>query len=289
METITGERWWTGADTGAFAAWVADRAAAEPTHCVRLDTVGRGPAGQLTVRTESLQGTPLPAALDRIGTPTVGVAVTLTVPLLELAADARAGAVLLGTARADDVLVDDAGVTVLVDRPPDADAVPDVTAHPSDHGRRRPPSQHGRRATPRGPGPCEQRAAPSRAGESSGTTALLLAVRSVWERVDPRAPCRPAVDAAIAGALDGDVDQVRQVLRVVLETGPPRPVRWTPPRADFAFAVPPTPQPDGVGALVRQVVEQGLTLPAGIWVPARGLLIGGVLAVGLAAAGLLNL
>lgn len=281
MDTITFQGCWTGPDTGPFAAWVADRSAADPVHCIRIDAVGRDPSGRLAVRTEALRGARLPDALDRIGSPTLGVAVTLTVPLLLLAADARSGALLLGDARADDVLVDDAGVTVLVDHPPGADPPgadpsgadsPDlVPRHPHDHAR-------------------VPEALPVRRSEAPGATALVLAVRAVWERVDPREPCRPEVDAAIATAVDGGVDDVLRLLGTVRATAPPRPVRWDPPRDDFLFEAPDgTATADaGVVGWIRRVVERGVTLPNGRTVPTRRVVVGVVVLAGVVAAGILG-
>lgn len=256
MATTTVEHRWSGPDTGRYALWVADRCASEPQHCVRVTTVGRSPDGRLVAQTEQLTGTPLPDALDRIGVPTVGVAVTLTLPLLELAIDAAAGAVVLGDARADDVLVDDSGAPVLVDHPPDAD-----------------------------PG-----SAPLRRSEAPGVTALVQAARAVWERVDHREPCRAAVDAAVAGALGGAVEDLRRLVAVVHATGPPRPVRWEPPADVYAVVAPAPPEPTGLLAVVQDVVERGVRLGrGGVRVPARTLLVGVVVASGLVAAGVLGL
>ncbi|MBF4581733.1 hypothetical protein ITJ54_03520 [Curtobacterium sp. VKM Ac-2865] len=256
MPTTTVEHRWVGPDTGPFAVWVADRCAAEPQHCVRVATVGRSASGRLVVQTEQLSGMPLPDALDRIGVPTTGVAVTLTLPLLELAVDAAAGAVLLGDARADDVLVDDSGAPVLVDHPPAVD-----------------------------PG-----SAPARTSESPGTVALFHAVRSVWERVDPREPCRAAVDDAVAGALGGAVEDLRRLVAVVQATGPPRPVRWDPPADVYAVATPAPPAATGILAVVQDVVERGVRLGAGgTRVAPRKVLVGAVVAAGLVAAGVLGL
>jgi hypothetical protein len=255
MATTTVEHRWAGPDAGPYADWVADRCAAEPQHCVHVIAVGRSAAGRLVVQSEQLAGTPLPDALDRIGVPTVGVAVTLTLPLLELAIDAAAGAVLLGDARADDVLVDDAGAPVLVDHPPDAD-----------------------------PG-----SAPARTSESPGAVALLHAVRAVWERVDPREPCRAAVDDAVIGALGGAVEDLRRLVAVVQATGPPRPVRWDPPADVYAVVTPVPPVPTGLLAVVQDLVERGVQLGAGgVRLTPRKVLVGGVIAAGLAAAGVLG-
>lgn len=303
METVTVEQWWTGSDEGPFAAWVGDRAAADPTHCVRVERVGRDPVGRLVVRVEPLRGVPLPAALDRIGTLTVGVAVTLTVPLLELAAQARAGSMVLGSARPDDVLVDDAGVTVLVDHPPgavDATAVDPAAVDPAvvDPAADGPPVRHptadtaapdtdaaeadaGRRR--------RTRPASVRSTRVPGPTALLLAARTVWERVDAREPCRPAVDRALATALDGTAHDVTGVLEVVRSTGPPRPVRWELPPDDFTFAQPTPPAPAGIAAVLRRWIEDGVPIPGGSRLPARRLLVGVVVLVGVAAAGVFAL
>ncbi|WP_148070907.1 hypothetical protein [Curtobacterium sp. PhB130] len=327
MDTITLQSHWTGPDTGPFATWVADRAAADQTHCVRIDAVGRDPAGRLAVRTEALHGARLPDALDRIGSPTVGVAVTLTVPLLLLAADARSGAVVLGDARADDVLVDDAGVTVLADHPPGAD--PPGTDLPSTDLPATDPNRTdllgtdlpgtdspgtdlpatdpnrtdvpGLARSPTATGPPGQRpsgvlrpgraAVAARTSESPGPTALLHAVRAVWERVDPREPCRAVVDTAVAEALGGGVDEVLRLLEVVRATAPPRPVRWDPPTDDFLFVdtVEAAPDDSGVVRWIRRFVERGVTLPGGRTVPARRVVVGGVVVAGLAAAGVITL
>ncbi|WIB61784.1 hypothetical protein DEJ13_08125 [Curtobacterium sp. MCLR17_007] len=305
METITVHQRWTGPDTGPFAAWVADRASADPTHCVRVDAVGRDPSGRLVVCAESLRGTRLPDALDRIGVPTVGVAVTLTVPLIELAAQARSGAIVLGDARADDVLVDDAGLTVLVDHPPDADVdghgvdryglgQRDADASARDARTRCGPS--GGRGRPRqastSSAALSASAAPSAASRSSqapGATALLFAVRAVWERVDPREPCRAAIDRAVAEAVDGADADVLRLLEVVRATGPPRPVRWDPPRDDFVFVAPQEPASPGLAGVLRQFVEDGVRVGGAVRVPMRRLLVGAVVLAGVVAAGVFAL
>lgn len=253
MDAITLEHWWTGPDSGPFATWVADRSAADPVHCVRVSEVGRGADGRLVVHTGPVRGTPLPDALERIGQPTVGVAVTLTVPMLDLVVDAVSGAIVLGVARADDVLVDDAGVTVLVDHPPDA---VDLTG-----------------------------SGIVRTSETAGATALLHAVRTVWERVDPRAPCRPLLDAAVAEAIGGGVAEARELLRVVRSTAAPRPVRWDPPRDDFDFVEPGPPQRDDLVARLHGWIVDGVPVPGGGKLPVRRLVVGLVVATGLAVAG----
>ncbi|WP_144758967.1 hypothetical protein [Curtobacterium sp. 9128] len=254
MDAITIDRWWTGPDSGPFAAWVADRCSADPVHCVRVAAVGRRADGALVVHLESLHGTPLPDALDRIGGPTVGVAVTLTVPLLDVAVQAVAGSLVLGTARADDVLVDDAGAPVLVDRPPGSSAADGLPAA-------------------------------TRSSETSGATALLHAARTVWERVDPRSPCRAQVDAAFADAIGGGSAELTRLVSVVRATAPPRPVRWEPPADVFAFVEQQEPAPPSPGERLGALLGNGVPLPGGGRIPVRRLLIGVVVAVGVAAAG----
>jgi hypothetical protein len=198
------DRCWRAAGASdAFWEWVADRSSVAHDHLVGVSEVGRDEAGALVVRAAGSAGLPLPAALDRIGSPTPGVAVTLTLPLLEVALLADAGAVLLGSARVEDVVVDDAGAVVLVDRPPGADG-------------RQP------------------------AGSLPGAEALVLAVRSVWDRVDPR-------DAGVAGVGVDGIDErcslartqggaaLVELDRAVRAAAPPRPVRWDPPPSTYVF------------------------------------------------------
>ncbi|MBM7475608.1 hypothetical protein [Curtobacterium herbarum] len=184
----------------AFATWLADRSTVTHDHLVGVAEVGRDETGALVARASAPAGLPLPAALDRIGAPTVGVAVTLTLPLLELARLADAGAVLLGRAGVDDVLVDDAGAVVLVDRPPGT----------------------------------TDRIGP---GLVPGTEALVLAVRAVWDRVDPRETCRNAIDQACTDARRDGGAALLALERRIRAAAPPRPVRWDPPPMTFTFAL----------------------------------------------------
>ncbi|PZE84082.1 hypothetical protein [Curtobacterium sp. MCBD17_032] len=202
-EGQTDRCWRAAAPSDAFWAWVADRGPAAHDHLVDIAEVGRDETGALVVRVAVPTGLALPAALDRIGSPTPGVAVTLTLPLLEVALLADAGAVLLGSARLEDVVVDDAGAVVLVDRPPGAD----------------------------GPLP---------AGSSHGAEALVLAVRAVWDRVDPRGdgvagPGLAGIDERCAAARTRGGAALVELERAVRAAAPPRPVRWDPPPLTYAF------------------------------------------------------
>ncbi|MBT1622759.1 hypothetical protein KK101_08690 [Curtobacterium flaccumfaciens pv. oortii] len=239
------DRWVAPADDAAVAAWIADRCTTGHRHLVPVEAVGRTGAGGLVALLDRPRGTPLPVALDRLGTPTTGVAVTLCVPLLELLVAAVDGAVRLGVARIDDVLVDDAGAVVLCDRP--AGAVRDGTELPGDDAAR----------------------------------VLVLAARVVWDRVDPRDPSRDDVDAALLAALDGDRSTVCAALEAVRGAAPPRPFRWTTPPADLVFveADPPL-DPTGPAARLREVVELGIPLGAGRRLPLRHAVVGVVVAIG---------
>jgi hypothetical protein len=239
----------------AFAEWLADRSTVAHDHLVGITEVGRDETGALVARASAPAGIALPAALDRIGAPTAGVAVTLTLPLLELALLADAGALLLGGARVDDVLVDDAGAVVLVDRPPGT----------SD---------------------------PTGAGLVTGAEALVLAVRAVWDRVDPREPCRDQVDQACAAARRDGGAALRALEDVVRAAAPPRPVRWDPPPMTFTFALdagaaPPEGPETPAGRMletVRALLRSGL--PVGSHrIGLRGLVSGLVVAIGVVVAG----
>ncbi|KTR02038.1 hypothetical protein [Curtobacterium luteum] len=248
--------WWTAASEDAALAWVAARSATPERHLGPVHAVGRTGAGALVIELLRPAGPSIAVALDRIGTPSVGVAVTLTSPLVDLAVDAVRGAVLLGPARSDDVVVDDSGAVVLCDRPTDAAPLGDGSSVES--------------------------------GLAEGISALLLAVRIVWERVDPQEPCRPGIDAAIVAARSGDPDALVALREAVRDAGAPRPVRWDPPAGLFSFeeAVSPAPGPESTGSAVdavigrvRDVVERGVPV-GGRWVPVRQVGVGVVVAVG---------
>jgi hypothetical protein len=254
METTTGHhphRWIATGDEHDVLTWVADRSAAAERHLVPVAAVGRTPTGRLVVDLDRPTGTPLVPALDRLGTPTTGVAVTLTVPLLEVLVATHDGAVLLGAAGIDDVLVDDSGAVVLCDRPtnattPTRTAPPTRTAHATD-----------------------------------ATRTLVLAARTVWDRVDPADPAQQPVLDALQDALDGDGPSARTALDVVHGTAAPRPFRWTPVPSDLVFAEPPTPDgQDGLLGRLRDVVEHGVPLGADRRLPLRRVLVGLVVAVG---------
>lgn len=203
--------WRSTADAPDFAAWLADRCAVTHDHLVGVAEVGRDETGALVARAAGSVGLPLPDALDRIGTPTVGVAVTLTVPLLEVALLADAGALLLGTARVEDVLVDDAGAVVLVDRPPGTTGtVP--------------------------------------AGSVAGVQALVSAVRAVWDRVDPREHACADVDALCSAARSEGGAALVDLEQAVRAAAPPRPVRWDPVPFEHAFVLPASPVGAAPGA-----------------------------------------
>ncbi|PZE92819.1 hypothetical protein DEI95_07585 [Curtobacterium sp. MCBD17_008] len=203
LEQPTDRCWRTATPSDAFWEWVADRSCLAHDHLVAVAQVGRDETGTLVVRTAGPSGLALPTALDRIGSPTPGVAVTLTLPLLEVALLADAGALLLGSARVEDVVVDDAGAVVLVDRPPGAD----------------------------GQQP---------AGSLPGVEALVLAVRAVWDRVDARdagiaGPGADGIDERCSLARTHGGAALVELDRAVRAAAPPRPVRWDPPPLPYAF------------------------------------------------------
>jgi hypothetical protein len=259
METSTDyhpDRWIASGDEHDVLTWVADRSAAAERHLVPVAAVGRTPTGHLVVDLDRPTGTPLVAALDRLGTPTTGVAVTLAVPLLELLVAVHDGAVLLGAAGIDDVLVDDSGAVVLCDRPTNATTptTPTRTAHPTPTAR-----------------------------STDATRTLVLAARTVWDRVDPTDPAQQPVLDALQDALDGDGPSARAALDVVRTAAAPRPFRWTPVPSDLVFAEPPTPDGHGHDQLLerlRDVVEHGVPLGADRRLPLRRVLVGLVVAVG---------
>ena len=259
METSTDhhpDRCIATGDEHDVLTWVADRSAAAERHLVPVAAVGRTPTGRLVVDLDRPTGTPLVPALDRLGTPTTGVAVTLTVPLLEVLVAAHDGAVLLGAAGIDDVLVDDSGAVVLCDRPTNATTpkTPTRTAHPT-------PTAH----------------------STDATRTLVLAARTVWDRVDPTDPAQQPVLVALQDALDGDGPSARAALDVVRTAAAPRPFRWTPVPSDLVFAEPPTPDGHGHDQLLerlRDVVEHGVPLGADRRLPLRRVLVGLVVAAG---------
>ncbi|TDN43204.1 hypothetical protein EDF64_109128 [Curtobacterium flaccumfaciens] len=329
MQMVT-ERihWCASDDERSLLAWAADRACAVSRHLAPVAAVGRLPDGRLVVEVTRPTGTPLASALDTLGTPTTGVAVTLTVPLLELASADRSGAVCLGTAGLDDVLVDDAGAVLLCDRPPGAAAVTPGTATPGTatrgtatrgiaargtatrgtatrgiaargiaaRGTATPGTAAPGSATPgtATPGTASSGiATPNtahdpghRRSDQDGARILLLAARVVWERTDDRDPARPTVDAALAEALDGDVDAVRAALARVRAVAAPRPVRWEPVQLDLLVGVPArsTPQVWTLLGTVQEIVEHGIPLGSGRRLPLRRALVGAVIASGLTAA-----
>jgi hypothetical protein len=261
-----------GHDERDVLTWVADRSAAAERHLVPVAAVGRTPTGRLVVDLDRPTGTPLVPALDRLGTPTTGVAVTLTVPLLELLVAVHEGAVLLGTAGIDDVLVDDSGAVVLCDRPTNA-------TNPTNPSNATNPINPTNAATPINP---TNAATPTRTAHAiDATRTLVLAARSVWDRVDPADPAQAPVLGALQDALDGDGPSARAALDVVRAAAAPRPFRWTPVPSDLVFAEPPTPDgQDGLLERLRDVVEHGVPLGAGRRLPLRRVLVGLVVTVG---------
>lgn len=277
METSTEDhpdRWIATGNEHDVLSWVADRSAAAERHLVPVAAVGRTPTGHLVVDLDRPTGTPLVAALDRLGTPTTGVAVTLTVPLLELLVAVHDGAVLLGAAGIDDVLVDDSGAVVLCDRPTNATS-PTTPTNPMTPMT---PTNPTNARTP------TRTAPPTRTAHSTDATrTLVLAARTVWDRVDPADPAQQPVLDALQDALDGDGPSARTALDVVRTAAAPRPFRWTPVPSDLVFAEPPTPDGHGHDQLLerlRDVVEHGVPLGADRRLPLRRVLVGLVVAVG---------
>ncbi|WIB79095.1 hypothetical protein DEJ28_08340 [Curtobacterium sp. MCPF17_002] len=307
-------RWCAADDERSLLAWTADRASAAGRHLAPIAAVGRHPDGRLVVEVLRPSGTPLAVALDAMGTPTTGVAVTLTVPLLELAAAERSGAVRIGTAGLDDVLVDDAGAVLLCDRPPGATAappngttaaLPNGTAAALPNGTAAAPPNRTSAALPNGTaaalpngtaaalhnGAAATTPTGHRRSDQDGSRVLLLAARVVWERTDERDPARPEVDAALAEAIDGDVEAVRTALSCIRAAAAPRPVRWEPLPLDLLYGDP-APAASGTHTLldtVQDVVEHGVPLGGGRRLPLRRALVGAVVATGCAAAAVLAL
>ncbi|GGK90747.1 hypothetical protein JOE58_000648 [Curtobacterium luteum] len=285
-----GERsgWWAATSEDVFLGWVADRSASTDRHLVPVLSVGRTPDGRLAAAVLRPSGVPIGTALDRIGVPNVGVAVTLTMPLLDLAVAASGGAIVLGTASPEDVVVDDSGAVVLCDRPPASVAfgatVSSVALSATTRGTT--PTPHGARALP----------SPRTPPGVDGLEAVLLAVRQVWERVDPRDPCRPAVDAAVRAARSGRPDDVTAARSTVRRAAAPRPVRWDPPRDLFDFvgvtkAERTTTEDGSLDAVlehIRDLVEHGVPFRSRR-VPLRQVVVAVVVAVGVAGAAVLGL
>lgn len=250
MQMATDHVRWVASDDAddQLLAWAADRASAGCRHLAPLVAIGRLPGGRLAVDVLRPAGTPLTTALDTLRTPTTGVAVTLSVPLLELAGAERSGTLSIGTGGLDDVLVDDAGAVVLCDRPPGTGGV--------------------------------------RGTDQDGARLLVLAARVVWERTDPSDPARPLVDSAIAAALDGDAEVIRVALSHVRAAAAPRPIRWDPPPHDLLLGVPPEPSAvdTGIWAIARGVVVQGIPWGGGRRLPFRSALVGVVVTAGVSAA-----
>lgn len=311
METTAASRRWCGArDPVAFSRWVADRAAGVGPHLAPVIRVGRCPQGHLAAEvlhpaTRSLEDT-----LDVLGVPTEGVAVTLTVPLLELAARARSGAVELGVVALGAVGVDETGAIVVADRPPGAvDACADgppaapgaeSAAEPGPSARAQAGSDTRAQA---GSSTREQAGSSAHAGaglphprDLDGARQLVTAARMVWDRVDSRSEARRTLDPALDAARDGDADTVAGALDRVVGAAAPRPVRWGTPVPTFpdeepgGAGAPPHDQigPDVVvGMLIRavlDVLERGVPAGHRRRVPVRHVVVGAVVTGGLVTA-----
>ncbi|OEI69920.1 hypothetical protein Cus16_0536 [Curtobacterium sp. ER1/6] len=287
------DHWCGAADPPAFARWLADRSAGCGAHLVPVLRAGRCPSGHPAVEVLRPPVHALDEALDVVGTPTEGVAVTLTVPLLQLAARARAGALELGVLSVEEIGVDEAGAVLVADRPPGA--VPPC----------RDDSASGTTPTESVPVPVGR---PTRSPrDADGSRQLVLAARTVWDRVDARAPVRESLDPVLHAAVDGGADDVRAALALVLAAAPPRPVRWTRPLGAFfddgalfddgATAVPGqdaraaaastavgTAAGAALVALARDLVERGIPVGSTRRLPVRHALVGTVVAGGLVAA-----
>ena len=283
------ERWCGARDPSAFARWTADRSAGCGPHLVPVVRVGRCSSGHPAAEVLRPAVRPLECTLDVVGVPTEGVAVTLTVPLLQVALAARSGAVEVGTVPLDGVGVDESGAVVVADVPPGA-----VPVH-ADGSCGAEPGTDAAHPTgaPSGP-PASAR--PAR--DPDGPRRLVLAARTVWDRVDARAAARAVLDPALDAARDGDAVLVGEALDRVVAAAPPRPVRWTRPVSELFDERPVAPTPAGpapgdlnalVVRAVRDAVEQGIPLGAGRRLPVRHALVGVVVAGGLttAAVGLL--
>ncbi|WP_066520075.1 hypothetical protein [Curtobacterium ammoniigenes] len=229
---------------------VLDRARAQERHLCPIASVGTDDSGELVLRFDQVSGTPLPEALDLFGALSTGVAVTLSLPLVDLARMLVDAGTPIGAVRLDDILIDDSGAPIVVDRMPI---------------------------------------------DGSGLRGILVGVRSVWDRVDPRVAERQHVDDAIGSALaacvaGGESDpaahglsrSLLQVRSVIVAAGPARPVRWEIPAARVEQ---PTPHGAGMRGLARvlgRIMTDGIPLGMHRRIPARRALIAAVVATGAA-------
>lgn len=311
MDTTAASSRWCGArDALAFSRWVADRAAGVGPHLAPVIRVGRCPQGHLAAEVLHPATSSLEDTLDVLGVPTEGVAVTLTVPLLELAARARSGAVELGVVALGAVGVDETGAIVVVDCPPGAVAActDGSPAAPGAESR----AEHGpssrvqagstiREQARSSIGACAGQSTHAETGSSrprdlDGARRLVTAARMVWDRVDSRSEARRTLDPALDAARDGDADAVAGALDLVVGAAPPRPVRWSRPGPLF-----PDEEPTGAGALpvdsivptgvvgmltrvVLDVLERGVPAGHRRRVPVRHVVVGVVVAGGLVTA-----
>lgn len=293
--TDSTDHWCGAADPPAFARWLADRSAGCSTHLVPVLRAGRCPSGHPAVEVLRPPVRALDEALDVVGTPTEGVAVTLTVPLLQLAARARAGALELGALSVEEIGVDEAGAVLVADRPPgavppcrDRSALGNTASGTSASD-----------TTVSEPVPVVRPIRSPR--DADGSRQLVLAARTVWDRVDARARVRETLDPVLDAAVDGGADDVRAALALVLAAAPPRPVRWTRPLGalfeDGATAVPGqdartaaastavgTAAGAALVALARDLVERGIPVGSTRRLPVRFALVGTLVAGGLVAA-----
>lgn len=293
--TDSTDHWCGAADPPAFARWLADRSAGCGTHLVPVLRAGRCPSGHPAVEVLRPPVRALDEALDVVGTPTEGVAVTLTVPLLQLAARARAGALELGALSVEEIGVDEAGAVLVADRPPgavppcrDRSALGNTASGTSASD-----------TTVSEPVPVVRPIRSPR--DADGSRQLVLAARTVWDRVDARARVRETLDPVLDAAVDGGADDVRAALALVLAAAPPRPVRWTRPLGalfdDGATAVPGqdartaaastavgTAAGAALVALARDLVERGIPVGSTRRLPVRFALVGTLVAGGLVAA-----
>ncbi|MFJ3027733.1 hypothetical protein ACIPEQ_02725 [Curtobacterium sp. NPDC087080] len=282
--TADGIRWCGSRDPVAFSRWVADRAAGVGPHLVPVTRVGRCLRGHLAAEVLHPSARPLEDALDALGVPTEGVAVTLTVPLLELAARARSGAVELGVVPFGAVRVDEAGAIIVADDP--SGAAPVCTdAAPLGPEPQQPVPPAGRPGSRLPPLPASV--------DLDGAGQLVTAARAVWDRVDARSGARHTLDPVLDAARSGDAGTISEALDLVVGAAPPRPVRWSRPASVFLDEEPGAGRPapidagDVVGTVaqvVRDFVERGVPLGRGRRVPVRHVVVGTVVTGGLVTA-----